>query len=961
MKRITTYLLFSMLFCLTSIRAFALERVDGVYQIGNADELLEFSQIVNSGENDAKAVLTANIDMSGKTWTPIGDDDHRFVGTFDGQYHVIDHLVFEGTDKVGIFGVVSGGCFIKNLTAGPNNVIKGNSMVGGIIGCSAGSEWVTLENVGHEGYVEGSGNNCCAFFGVVLNGGPATRMINCYNTGNIKAGGESAIITGWFGGHGSVEVKGFWNTGEILAGGDNDNKALWRNNSGITKERIFNINNDNGATVIGDGDLASGKLAFQLNGNADAGAWRQNLEGDNKDSQPTFNPAHALVYANGALLCDAITPKEGTEVTFSNHEGSTIDDHNYVGGFCSVCNKMQDNFCEVVDGFYIINDGDQLNWFAYKVNQGEGEANGKLTADIDMTDKTWTPIGQDGKDYKGHFDGQGHRIKNLVTNGDKNNQALFGQAVGGAIIENVIIDQSCIIQGNAFTAGILGHVWGDGVIIRNCGNEAEINGTAQNAAGILGCSEKIVHISNCYNTGDINGLRENAGICAWMGSNNSTIKNCYSTGIIADGPGLWRNDGVKGENMYQMDGDQGTAFSFEQMQNGELAYLLNGKQSTEVTWYQTIGTDDHPLPFGTAVVYANGDLKCDGITPVAGGSLTYSNTEGGNVAAHLWNNKGFCSECNAVQPDYLSPVEGWYELSNADHLNWFAHYVTKYDQRVDACLTADIDMNLIEDFPGIGDATHPYCGTFDGKGHVVKNLIIDMPDEASVGFFRVITAGADIANFTIDNSCSIRGKNFVGAFVGQSVGNGGVILEQLGNEAAVTSTAQNAGALIGCNTSGDIVLNVVNCYNAGDITSGWEAGGLSGWLGNDADLTNCYNMGMVTNGESFARGNNIQITNCFDPVTDWPALPVSPIEDFTNGVIYQKLADAAPGIWFLSAETEGHPVLYNTGISTGIETIRTIDLLQDDAAVYDLQGRKVSANTMRKGVYVKSGKKFVVK
>ena len=272
MKRITTSLLCSVLFGLTSVSALAIEPVDGVYQIGNADDLVEFAEKVNSGENDAKAVLTADIDMSGKTWTPIGDDDHRFVGTFDGQYHMIDHLVFEGTDKVGIFGVVSGGCIIKNLTAGPNNVIKGNSMVGGIIGCSAGSEWVTLENVGHEGYVEGAGNNCCAFFGVVMNGGPATRMINCYNTGNIKAGGESAIITGWFGGHGSVEVKGFWNTGEILAGGDNDNKALWRNNSGITKERIFNINNDNGATVIADGDLASGKLAFQLNGNTDAGA-----------------------------------------------------------------------------------------------------------------------------------------------------------------------------------------------------------------------------------------------------------------------------------------------------------------------------------------------------------------------------------------------------------------------------------------------------------------------------------------------------------------------------------------------------------------------------------------------------------------------------------------------------------------------------------------------------------------
>ena len=73
------------------------------------------------------------------------------------------------------------------------------------------------------------------------------------------------------------------------------------------------------------------------------------------------------------------------------------------------------------------------------------------------------------------------------------------------------------------------------------------------------------------------------------------------------------------------------------------------------------------------------------------------------------------------------------------------------------------------------------------------------------------------------------------------------------------------------------------------------------------------------------------------------------------------MADAAPGIWFLSAETEGHPVLYNTGISTGIETIRTIDLLQNDAPIYDLQGRKVSAKTMRKGIYVKNGKKFVVK
>ena len=65
--------------------------------------------------------------------------------------------------------------------------------------------------------------------------------------------------------------------------------------------------------------------------------------------------------------------------------------------------------------------------------------------------------------------------------------------------------------------------------------------------------------------------------------------------------------------------------------------------------------------------------------------------------------------------------------------------------------------------------------------------------------------------------------------------------------------------------------------------------------------------------ESFARGNNIQPTNCFDPVSNWPAMPVSPIEDFTNGTVYAALSAAAPGVWFLSAEEGGHPVLYNTG------------------------------------------------
>ena len=968
MNKKLTSLLALALSCLSSTSAWAIEPVDGVYQIGTAAELIEFAGIVNGGTNDASAVLTADIDMSGQTWTPIGDNDHRYKGTFDGGYHVIDNLTIEGGDKIGIFGVVDGGCVIKNLIAGPGNVIKGGAMIGGIIGASDGAGWVTLENVGHEGYVEGTGNNCCAFFGVVMNGGPATRMTNCYNTGNVKAGGESAIITGWFGGHGSVEVKGFWNTGTMLSGGDNDGKDLWRNNQGITTERIFNLYDAQGASVIANGDVASGKLAYALNGNQNAGVWRQNLEGSSKDAHPTFDPSHAAVYANGELLCDGKTAKEGSQLTFSNHEGGQVDDHTFVDGFCTVCGLWQEDFLTAdAEGFYSIATGAQLNWFAYLVNvKGVGASNARLTADIDMKDLDFTPIGQDMKDYKGHFDGQGHRILNLVTKADRQNQALFGQAVGGAIIENIIIDKSCTMQGTAFTAGILGHVWGDGVIVRNCGNEANINGSAQNAAGIVGCSEKRVHISNCYNTGSITGSHENAGICAWMGANESTIENCWSTAKNINGEALWRKGEVKGTNMYQIDGLQGTAFTMEQLSSGELCYKLNGNSSDAPAWYQKIGTDDYPLPFGTDVVYANGELKCDGITPKAGSELTFSNTNGSNIDPHQFTD-GFCTVCGALQPDYMTAAaDGFFAIANDKQLNWFAAYATQKDDKANAKLVADINMKSILTFPGIGTPEHKYAGTFDGQKHIISDLVIDnQATEQPTGFFNEATAGAVIKNFTLDKSCYIVGHHYVGAFVGHVDGNGEVLLEQLGNEADVTAWNQNAGGIVGCNTSGQLKLKLTNCYNAGTISGNNECGGISGWLGNDAVVTNCYNMGEVQadNSKSFARGNNIQVTNCFDTVGDEstsPALSATPAEDFTNGNVFEKLVKAAgEGIWYLSAEKGGHPVLYVTDYTTtAISSVEAGNRQAD--TVYDLQGRRVNGQ-MKAGLYIVNGKKQLVK
>ncbi|HIZ49425.1 MAG TPA: hypothetical protein H9810_11980, partial [Candidatus Gemmiger excrementavium] len=64
---------------------------EGCYQVADAFQLFWFAGLVNGTLEDAEqdtaasAVLTADIDLSGETWTPIGSESTPYIGTFDGQ------------------------------------------------------------------------------------------------------------------------------------------------------------------------------------------------------------------------------------------------------------------------------------------------------------------------------------------------------------------------------------------------------------------------------------------------------------------------------------------------------------------------------------------------------------------------------------------------------------------------------------------------------------------------------------------------------------------------------------------------------------------------------------------------------------------------------------------------------------------------------------------------------------
>lgn len=283
------------------------------------------------------------------------------------------------------------------------------------------------------------------------------------------------------------------------------------------------------------------------------------------------------------------------------------------------------------DSTYYISNAEELMAFAYAVNKGANGSDAYLTADIDMSgySSTYTPIGTEAKPYQGTFDGRGFRIKNLNISGG-NGYGVFGFVTGGATVKNLVLDASSSISGGAYV-GIIGESTGTGLVTISCvGNEANITGTAQNVAGIIGCnmnSSCQFFLSDCYNAGTISGGNESASICGWIGS-NGMMQNCWNIGTVTGYE--WASDMVRGstsiENCYSTTGDQVTKISMETVSSGELCYNLNGGATEDVVWYQTVGRDVHPvfdMTHGTvfkaedgsyySLINIRGDVNSDGL------------------------------------------------------------------------------------------------------------------------------------------------------------------------------------------------------------------------------------------------------------------------------------------------------------------------------------------------------------
>ena len=93
------------------------------YQIATAAQLAFLAQEANKEGSeyqwaDARKYfkLTADINLKGHEWTPIGSESLRFAGSFDGDGHVIVNLNVKGAGRfAGLFGWIRNGATVKNL------------------------------------------------------------------------------------------------------------------------------------------------------------------------------------------------------------------------------------------------------------------------------------------------------------------------------------------------------------------------------------------------------------------------------------------------------------------------------------------------------------------------------------------------------------------------------------------------------------------------------------------------------------------------------------------------------------------------------------------------------------------------------------------------------------------------------------------------------------------------------
>ena len=644
----------------------------------------------------------------------------------------------------------------------------------------------------------------------------------------------------------------------------------------------------------------------------------------------------------------------------------------------------------------------ELSWtpignFAGNKYQGTFDGNGKTISNLYIINAASSSVGFFGYAEKGSiknitFDNA--KVKSTV---DYYTGILagFGEL---CIIENIKTLANCSVEGKNGVGGIAGMASGD---IGNCENHAMVNG-ANSVGGIVGdyrgSGKSIIScanygvvtgtgnsvggiagnfgsgtIQNCANYGDITGAdivgnligdgsicnlnnvlgtgnviatsdTERAGllvgriinssstasgILAYNSSSKLTINKIEQTGNAVKAIG-------KGSLTYP---EKIKAFTPEQLNSGEVAYLLNGSKSEgELVWYQKLGTDTYPVLVAEEgnTVYHGSFTCCDGTA--ASYSNSTSETELVHVASATITSPVFdadkhiyhmgCSNESCPEHKYAADADGTLKATKADG----KFYVEKL-----ALNDASTAINTQAQFT-IKDLQYSRQLNEGQKGYVTLCLPFNINVADVAGAEKCYPVGDMMIHMPTNDPSVLK---FVLMLDEQSdIQAGTPMIVKL----AAEGTAQKLVA-----TAQNVEYNA-NFFAAPAIKSltlrDWD--GKSGFMTICHELTNASIGGVYTTTPMAEGSYSFRADGKFGIHTG----DLSPYRIYLN---------VQP-----SQSASSRTMLFSIGLpddssTTGIRIISLGDGKQTGSSViYTLEGQRVMG-TPRKGIYIKNGKKFSVK
>lgn len=811
------------------------------YQISTAGELANLAKMVNDGKTDENTYfeLTADIDLDGKEWTPIGTKDSQFAGKFSGNGKTIRNLTVGGGDNRGLFAYSSGeikDVYLEKIdittTMNAGGVCAFNS--GTIEGCGVLSGTIICSNPngGQLGGIcmENSGTISRCFSNASVKGATSAGIVyinrgigvvqDCYNTGTLEGSSSaSGINTNNYG-----KIKTCLNLGAVIAEDKISEEGSVIRGYGIC---VMNVPGASLENCYSDSDVCPKELFGGFRNNTtvyykttaelcggslpdgfDGSVWNVGSIGGivDKDAADRFA---AKSYSYPSL--NGVGSAAAREVEVYNFSTDSTPDW------------QEFKYIETVEDFRKIDDDLSGNYV--------------LAQNIDFGGNNYRPIAyKTGTSFTGKFSGNGHTISNISVNYDDDLVGLFGTNKG--LIMNLAVSGE--VTGEEYIGGICAKNEGT---IYSCSFDGEVkqSATTQSKGKVGGiCGTNYATISNCFNSADVSGKDCIGGICGEMFGNDPVVVYCVSVGKVSGFTGSAIVGGICGYGIGVSYGGSSelSHCRFDMDVSGSINLINSGG---------AIAKRDDNFSYNTEFLCGDnsGSFDLDIWNAAKGVVVTPDAKDGkfGTKTCYYMSLKCF-GESVGVSRDvfnfaYAGGRDDWQSyilISSEDVFRTYWQWDVKWSENF--VLGDDITLACSlapSDLIPTSLSTGTFSGRFSGNGHTVT-----MTDDSTCGLFG--TNKGTIINLAvkgnIDSSVGSNMRNYSGGICAVNDGT----IYGCSFEGKIYGGANNTGAVCGLNNK-----TISNCFALANVkaTNG-QVGGIAALGKEDSELQDCYFVGTVT-------------------------------------------------------------------------------------------------------------------